>query len=569
MLPGPSTPAASGLGRWRRGSDLRQSRDPAESRGAGSGGGQDAGQVGDGGGEIELGGGLVTPEVPSLAQTQLHQPGQTMLHGLAEVAIGCESRTVLERAGGPQQGFLRVQANLPPAPRCRSHTAGTQRTGRTERRVKVERAPGRLCPGSRGIEAVAAHGTCHLTRRTGAGTRRQVNLEILLGEVRAGGSFAHFGDQGAPGIGKLLPGVAIPIGRIGDGCGHRQPGMAFALGHQLQRALGIRGIAGQHRHGGDELAGASRARVYGNGRLVAVKTLAATLAPVAHLGVMYGHNAVPAHPLFEVYAGRRPGHILVQQLAQELGRGHDLAPVRAVGRTASLGVPGRRQQAVRIGHDLGQERLPGRGLIPVDLRRALDTGRQVAGIALPRGPGGQLPILHPGQRPEQLADAVRQQIVGVLHRPTPLDGRRIQGHLQAAAAQQAPRPGQFQAAPKQRAHLRMQHQLRPEMLQRTLAGTLWVGPHLHLHPQRYLPAQVHRGPAVRLRITDLVMRLQEQGGGQQAGRHAAPAIVPAVEGREVLIPKQLPPQPGQPPVETVPPHQIQVQMVRFKQAALI
>ncbi len=370
------------------------SRDTAESRGAGSGGGQDAGQVGDGGGEIELGGGLVTPEVPSLAQTQLHQPGQTMLHGLAEVAIGCESRTVLERAGGPQQGFLRVQANLPPAPRCRSHTAGTQRTGRTERRVKVERAPGRLCPGSRGIEAVAAHGTCHLTRRTGAGTRRQVNLEILLGEVRAGGSFAHFGDQGAPGIGKLLPGVAIPIGRIGDGCGHRQPGMAFALGHQLQRALGIRGIAGQHRHGGDELA----LRVDGDRRLVAVKTLAATLAPMAHLGVMYGHNAVLAHPPLEAYAGRRPGHILVQQLAQELGRGCDLAPLRAVDRLARLGVPGLRQQAVRIGHDLGQERLPGRRLIPVDLRRAFDTGRQVAGIALPGGPGNQLPILHPGQR---------------------------------------------------------------------------------------------------------------------------------------------------------------------------
>ena len=120
---------------------------------------------------------------------------------------------------------------------------------------------------------------------------------------------------------------------------------------------------------------------------------------MAHLEVMYGYNAVLAHPLFEVYAGRRPGHILVQQLAQELGRGHDLAPLRAVGRAVILDVPGRRQQAVRVGHDLGQSRLPGRRLIPVDLRRALDTGRQVAGIALPRGPGGQLAILHPGQGP--------------------------------------------------------------------------------------------------------------------------------------------------------------------------
>ena len=370
-----------------------------------------------------------------------------------------------------------------------------------------------------------------MTRRTGAGTRRQVNLEILIGKVGPSRPFRHFGGQGAPGVGKLLASVAIPMRRIGDGGGHRQTGVLLTLRHQLQRPLGIRGIAGQHRHGGDKLA----LWIHGHGRLVAVKTLAAALAPMAHLGVMYGYNAVLAHPLLEAYARPRPGHILVQQLAQELGRGHDL----------------------------GQSRLPGRGLIPIDLRRALDTGRQVAGIALPRGPGGQVPILHPGQGSEQLADAVRQQIVGVLHRPAPPDGRRVQGHLQATAEQQAPRPGQFQAAPKQRAHLRMQHQLRPEMLQRTLCKRS------HLHPQRHLPAQAHRSPAARLRITHLVMRLQEQGGGQQAGRHAAPAIVPAVEGREVLIPPQLPPQPGQPPVETVPTHQIQVQMVRFKQAALI
>ena len=129
----------------------------------------------------------MTPEVPGLAQPQLHQAGQAVLHGLAEVAIGCEGRTVLERAGGLQQGFLRVQTDLAPAARSRGHTAGTERTGRTERRVKVERAPGRTHPGGRGIGAVPPHGARHLARRTGAGTRRQVNLEILLGEVSGAG----------------------------------------------------------------------------------------------------------------------------------------------------------------------------------------------------------------------------------------------------------------------------------------------------------------------------------------------------------------------------------------------
>ena len=108
---------------------------------------------------------------------------------------------------------------------------------------------------------------------------------------------------------------------------------------------------------------------------------------------------------------------------------------------------------------------------------------------------------------QQLADAVRQQIVSVLHGPAPPDRCRVQGHLQAAAPQQTPRPRQFQAAEKELAHLRMQHQLRPEMLQGALPGTLRVRPHLHLHTQGHLPAQVHRGPAVRFRITDPVMRL--------------------------------------------------------------
>ena len=146
---------------------------------------------------------------------------------------------------------------------------------------------------------------------------------------------------------------------------------------------------------------------------------------MAHLGVMYRHDAVPAHPL--AYA--------------------------------------RRRQAVRIGSNPNQERLTGRRLIPVDRRGALETGRQVPGISLPRGPGGQLRPLQLGQRAQQLADAVRQQIVGVLPGPAPPDGRRV------------------------------------------LAGTLGVRPHLHLHTQGHLPTQVHRGAAVRFRITDPVMRL--------------------------------------------------------------
>ena len=51
--------------------------------------------------------------------------------------------------------------------------------------------------------------------------------------------------------------------------------------------------------------------------------------------------------------------------------------------------------------------------------------------------------------------------------------------------------------------------------------------------------------------------------------YAAPSIVPTTEGREVLIPKQLPPQRGQRAVKTASADQIQVQMIRFQQTALI
>ncbi len=105
------------------------------------------------------------------------------------------------------------------------------------------------------------------------------------------------------------------MGRIRNGRGHRQPGVLLTLGHQLQRAAGIRRIARLHRPGGDE-------------------------------------------PDFGIHGD---------------------------GRTGILGVPGLRQQAVRIGHNLGWERLPGPGLIPVELRGAFETGREVPGKALPLG----------------------------------------------------------------------------------------------------------------------------------------------------------------------------------------
>ena len=98
---------------------------------------------------------------------------QAVLHGLAEVATGRECRNVLEQ----------VESR--------------------ERRVIVEKAP-----------------RCRLPGRFG-------NPPWEVGPDR---SSRHLGDQGAPGVGTWLKGVATPIGRIGIARGHRQPGVLLTLG---------------------------------------------------------------------------------------------------------------------------------------------------------------------------------------------------------------------------------------------------------------------------------------------------------------------------------------------------
>ena len=78
----------------------------------------------------------------------------------------------------------------------------------------------------------------------------------------------------------------------------------------------------------------------------------------------------------------------------------------------------------------------------------------------------------------------------------------------------------------------------PEHLQRALGK--WSI--LNLNPQRHLPADVEVSPGLGFSVADLVVGLQQEGSGQQAGRHAVPVVDGEVEPSEVGAPEQPAPQ---------------------------
>ena len=181
-----------------------------------------------------------------------------------------------------------------------------------------------------------------------------------------------------------------------------------------------------------------------------------------------------------------------------------------------------------------------------------------------RGPRLDRHIGDRGQRPPQLHDPVGQQIVGVLHRPAAQDAGGVQGHPHAAPLQVPGLPRQPQTPLAHPPHSVVQDQLRTEQLQRALGK----GPLLNLNPQGHLLPDVEVGFRLGLGVAGLVVGLQQQGGRQQAGRHAAAAVVQAVPRGEIGIAKQAAPQRGKCPVERLPVHQVQIQLVGFPQAPL-
>lgn len=106
--------------------------------------GPDAGEIGHGGRQQELGFGFEASPIARLAQAQLHQRRQAMFGHLAPSPLGCKGRAGLQGPGLMQQPFLGMQADTAPAPGCGLHALRSQGTAVTDR-APASRAMWKAC----------------------------------------------------------------------------------------------------------------------------------------------------------------------------------------------------------------------------------------------------------------------------------------------------------------------------------------------------------------------------------------------------------------------------------------
>ena len=474
------------------------------------------GEVGHRDRQVQLAFRLGSSETAGLTDAQMDQSGQPVFHHHSSGSIFVVPGALLQCPGLLQQGFLGMDQHPPSPPAFGRDALGPQWTCHTFGTVELE-GPQAVDP-SHAISPLSRRhdGVGKPPRRTGATARRQVDDKVILGKALPVGAAWHPGNQLAARIGEGLAGPAVPIGGVAHGLLRRHTGVGLALLHQFQRPRVVGSVAGQHLHGGDQLG----VGVHDDGRLVSVEVPPAALVPVAHLRVAHRHHPVLAHPTLEAHAviavAALALNVLEQQLPQQLRRRHYLLTLLTVLRQFPLRQPRQFQQPVRVGHDPGQQRLPRPLVGPVYGSLSLDAGGKVPPVSLGLGPFPDADSINLGQRPHQLDDTVRQQIVGVLDRPPAQDVGRVQRHLHAALLQVPRLPGEAQAGLEYLPHLVVQDQLGAKHLECALGE----GPVLHLNPQGHLPADVEVGPGLGLGVADLVVRLEQEGSGQQAGRHA-------------------------------------------------
>ena len=172
---GPRTTRWRGVG--------RPSGPGSQHRGRLPGGRPQAGEIGHGRRQRELGFGLEASAIARLAQAQLHQTGPSVFGHLPQGPVGRERRAGLKGPGILQQVLLGMQADAAPAPGFGLHTLRSQATAVTERTLKHKGLPWDPLPVPFTVTPLAVEAGRDFSRRTGAAADLQVDVEVLLGEI--------------------------------------------------------------------------------------------------------------------------------------------------------------------------------------------------------------------------------------------------------------------------------------------------------------------------------------------------------------------------------------------------
>ncbi len=243
------------------------------------------------------------------------------------------------------------------------------------------------------------------------------------------GQHRRFGRERPPGVGKRLPGRSVAVGAIRVGLHYVGAGRDFALFHQRECAGGVWRIAGQHRDLRDQLL----VGLHGDRGFVPIEALGGTLAPVAHLRIMQGHQPIRCGPFQQRGTARAAFHVLAEHAAQQTSCFEQRSLLWAASRQRPTRPPRPLQQAVSVGHQLTQEPLAGPGVAPVNSRAPfharLSDVAGVAGGAGPRDEAGAVATAHPslgGEHLQHRDDPIGHQMGGGFDGAPAHDRRGVQ-----------------------------------------------------------------------------------------------------------------------------------------------
>ncbi len=194
----------------------------------------------------------------------------------------------------------------------------------------------------------------------------------------------------------------------------------------------------------------------------------------------------------------------------QIARGSKISRLLGVRGVATESALGESERDVCVSRELRDDGALLLGVIPVDVKLALEARGEVSSQPLLCNELVAINVLQLHDGPDNPGDLVGQQIEGVLDCATAEDRRRVDPDRELLLLQQAGTAARADARFEHLLVLVVQHQLGPKHLQGALGAKLLI----HVDAQSYLPTKVERGTLDRLVIRHAVLRLQNQGDAQ-------------------------------------------------------